>query len=200
MQMNPIRCKQCAQVVEEGASFCTYCGLPLQATCEDYGTANYGNARYCGGCGVALRISALSTAPARNTSAFSALNCPRCTRANEPGATFCYQCGLPLDKTTGITPGANWGGDELGGFWVRFGALLIDTLLLGLFVSLPSYLLLDPPMDDAISNLIELGYLIIAVAIWGRTIGKKVSGLKIVRVDGTKVGPGRALARPFAWY
>ena len=55
-------------------------------------------------------------------------------------------------------------------------------------------------MDDAISNLIELGYLIIAVAIWGRTIGKKVSGLKIVRVDGTKVGPGRALARPFAWY
>jgi uncharacterized RDD family membrane protein YckC len=136
----------------------------------------------------------------RGSSSITSLTCPRCSRANEPGATFCYQCGLPLDQTTGVTQEANWGGDDLAGFWIRFGAILIDMLLLGIFVSYPAYLLLDPLYEDTISNLIALGYLIIAVAIWGRTLGKKATGLKIVRVDGSKVGPGRALARPFAWY
>lgn len=36
--------------------------------------------------------------------AIPSMQCPRCSTVNEPGSTFCYQCGLPLDDESARSP------------------------------------------------------------------------------------------------
>jgi uncharacterized RDD family membrane protein YckC len=46
---------------------------------------------------------------------------------------------------------------------------------------------------------IEIAYFTISVGKWGKTIGKKAVGLKIVRTDGSRVSYARALGRSLAY-
>ncbi|WP_147534197.1 RDD family protein [Bacillus marasmi] len=82
------------------------------------------------------------------------------------------------------------------GFWRRLGAGLIDgiiisvplTFLFGLFLS-------ETSLNSAVS-IIELLYAIILPVVWsGYTIGKKLLGVRIVKVNGERVGFGTMLIR-----
>jgi uncharacterized RDD family membrane protein YckC len=53
---------------------------------------------------------------------------------------------------------------------------------------------------DLVSLIFNGFYYTVGVAIWATTIGKKALGLRLVRTDGSKVGPGRALARYLAYF
>ncbi len=137
-----------------------------------------------------------------------AVTCPRCHRVSEPGALFCFSCGLPLDDVpAAVDPLTTYAGTPAG-FWVRLVAWLIDFIILGIvqgiliaiwpglfeYFSSDSY---GHPVDLLIF-VVDTLYFTIGVAVWSTTIGKRALGLYVLRPDGSKVGGGRAMARYFA--
>ena len=100
-----------------------------------------------------------------------------------------------------------------GGFWIRFWALMLDGVVLGL-ISLLIYGLgmvmiriLSPEIGDparamllpqlVANTLIKAFYFIYFHAVTGQTVGKKALGLKVVRENGEYVGWSRSTGRYF---
>ena len=148
----------------------------------------------------------------------------------------CVECGVDIDESEALAFGEDivcanckniyvqrmkeGGGSmdevEYGGFWIRFGASLIDGILLTIIMSIISFFVigrtfigLQPEDIQAIGSKLLLFY-VIMLAIYlfyytyfvgkkGATPGKSVLGLKIVRPDGSDVGYGTALGRFFAY-
>ncbi|WP_066174385.1 RDD family protein [Bacillus marinisedimentorum] len=78
------------------------------------------------------------------------------------------------------------------GFWVRFIALIIDGIILSIAAEILNAALgLDVNVTEGergVHGIIELLYAIIVPAIWaGYTIGKKATGIRIVKMDGSNV-------------
>jgi len=85
------------------------------------------------------------------------------------------------------------------GFWIRLVALILDGLVL-----LPVVFVVDALGDGnratavaagAAACVIVWGYSIALTARWGCTLGKAALGLRVVRVDGSRIGWGRAVRR-----
>ena len=51
---------------------------------------------------------------------------------------------------------------------------------------------------DLLAFILSVLYYTIGVSVWATTLGKRALGLYVLRPDGQKAGPGRALARFFA--
>ena len=82
------------------------------------------------------------------------------------------------------------------GFWIRLGAGLLDLVIIGLPLGVVSYLISGGLEGDSVTNLVSfLYYLLVPVVWYGYTVGKKLLGIRIVKVDGTKVGIGTMLMR-----
>ncbi len=84
------------------------------------------------------------------------------------------------------------------GFWVRFGANLIDGIFLFFVLGIISSVLYGQfyiEQFTVIDILNSLYYLLLPVFWYGYTIGKKAVGIRIARVDGEKVGIGTMLLR-----
>ncbi|WP_332628776.1 RDD family protein [Halalkalibacter flavus] len=84
------------------------------------------------------------------------------------------------------------------GFWVRLGAGILDSIILFVVLGFISSIVYGQFFIDSFSfidtfNL--LYYLLLPVFWYGYTIGKKALGIRIVRVDGEKVGIGTMLLR-----
>lgn len=113
------------------------------------------------------------------------------------------------EETPAVTSGTPVAGQHAG-FWIRFGAWVIDFVVLGTvgFTMLAVWLGLEESLNDAtigywvylINLLIGAAYYTGSVSIWSTTIGKRVFGLYILRADGTRVGVGRAFARFLAGF
>ena len=150
--------------------------------------------------------------------------------AGPPAKTeTCSQCGgtFPEDETilyedaricAGCKPlfmqklreGVRVSGEmEYGGFWIRFGAKIIDgivILFIQLLISIPFYFLINGS-PEAISTAFILVQVIgvvlpAAYATWfvgkhGATPGKMACKLVIVTSDGGKISYARALGRHF---
>jgi uncharacterized RDD family membrane protein YckC len=128
-------------------------------------------------------------------------------------AHFCADCkSLFLQKIKeGLKPA---GSEHYGGFWVRAGAKIIDWIVLwGVQMALTvpvtmtaSFNLDSPTLYPIlitasiymIQFLSTMAYNTIMVGRWGATVGKMVTGLKVVTADGGRVGYLRALGRYFA--
>lgn len=112
MAGNQSRCSKCNSPILPHAKFCGFCGEPAGIPCPECDVLNPSDGRYCYDCGQRLRPppweldrDSPSYAPRDHASTppssppvASAVTCQRCNTTNEPGATFCYQCGLPLDE------------------------------------------------------------------------------------------------------
>jgi uncharacterized RDD family membrane protein YckC len=159
------------------------------------------------------------------------------TAAAPAAQATCSQCGKTLPREELIRYAGQWvcaackptfvqrlkegaaipGVMRYGGFWIRFGALLIDGLILwigqaivqqvaglGLFAQPPE----DPDQTLAFLGLLGIVTLVnfaIAVAYevfflgrFGATPGKMACRLKVVRPDGSPISYLRALGRYFA--
>jgi uncharacterized RDD family membrane protein YckC len=77
----------------------------------------------------------------------------------------------------------------LAGFWVRGGALAVDTLILMLCIFLPLH---------GLGYLVGFAYKTIFISQGGQTPGKMAAGIKVVTAQGEPVGIGRALVRALA--
>jgi len=91
--------------------------------------------------------------------------------------------------------------------WRRVGAALLDVLILGVAFALVSVvsdgaivgngevsLTLEGPSALAFAAIV-LAYFFVGEAAAGRTPGKQLVGLRVVRTDGTPAGPGPILVR-----
>ncbi|MFS0823181.1 RDD family protein [Bacillus sp. 1P02SD] len=86
---------------------------------------------------------------------------------------------------------------EPAGFWIRFGASLIDGIVIFLIVFLFSLIFNFPVDNDSWqSGLLEFLYALSLPLFWyGYTVGKRLCGIRIARVDGEKLHIGNMLLR-----
>ena len=159
-----------------------------------------------------------------------------------PGVSYCAECGRPAPteefarfgsvlvcshcKDTyahklreGVAPS---GTQVYAGFWVRFGAYLIDTIILaivgsalqlaftGSMINIPEVKPGTQASDVLAPMLAAMGLVTVVnmaiaacyeglfVARTGATPGKMIAGLKVIRPDGSSVPTGRAFGRYFA--
>lgn len=106
-----------------------------------------------------------------------------------------------------------------GGFWIRFGARIIDGFVLGIpliivFAALMPNLLRaqgtapDPAFAAfaafsltilVVYFLVVICYEVVMLKHWGATVGKMACGLKVVCSDGRSLGWGVSFGRFFMW-
>ena len=94
------------------------------------------------------------------------------------------------------------------GFWIRFGALIVDSTIMSLLDLLAILLLsltqaglwefFNSPLYTVTQLLLPALYYALFVGRYGATPGKMTFGLTIIRADGARVTYLRALARYFA--
>lgn len=110
-------------------------------------------------------------------------------------------------------------GWHYGGFWIRFGARVIDGLVLGVPLLIMFALLIPnllrtqgDPSNPAVAAIMALGlsiflgyfllvicYEVLMLKYRGATLGKMACGLRVVRADGTSLGWGVSFGRFFMW-
>lgn len=82
------------------------------------------------------------------------------------------------------------------GFWIRLGANLLDTIIVMLPLSIISYFITGDWDGDVFTSVISLLYSLLLPVFWsGYTIGKRIAGIRIAKVNGGKVGFGTMLLR-----
>ena len=139
--------------------------------------------------------------------------CSACRTVNEPAALYCYKCGVRLPDDI------QFGAESIGppaGFWIRFVAHLIDQLVLGIIGFVISFFIAtfivetsdNSVLDFEFTNVpafmwwalgvtvaLEVLYFTVAIGAWGRTIGKAMLGITVIRRDGSRISYARSLAR-----
>lgn len=100
---------------------------------------------------------------------------------------------------------------EYAGFWIRFAALMIDSVVLGVVSLIVMFALifamvainLDPVIAYVViylvSIIIQIGYApLMHSSERQATYGKMAMGIKVTDLGGRRIGFGRALGREFA--
>ncbi|MEK3887188.1 RDD family protein [Bacillus sp. FSL K6-3431] len=84
------------------------------------------------------------------------------------------------------------------GFWVRLGAFILDGLIIGIPLAILGFLVTGGVENNSITSSLGYAYTLILPIVWfGYTIGKKICGIRIVKVNGEKLGVGAMLLRTF---
>ncbi|WP_018923129.1 RDD family protein [Salsuginibacillus kocurii] len=89
------------------------------------------------------------------------------------------------------------------GFWRRFAAVLLDSLLIVAVIFIFALIVFGEfAAEEFTLQLFETGltiiYLFILPPLWyGYTVGKRLLGIRIVKVDGSNVSFGTMLLRHF---
>ncbi len=83
------------------------------------------------------------------------------------------------------------------GFWIRLGALILDGLLIFVTVLILSSLLgLNSDRTEIFQGIIDVLYTLLLPVFWyGYTVGKRICGIRIVKLDGSNVRIGAMLLR-----
>ena len=147
------------------------------------------------------------------------MKCPSCEAENPEDAWICGQCGEQLPEASPspdlppIQPVAPPGVEVLpsngyqaaavhfGGFWVRFLAIIVDGLVLGVVIgpleggAAASGSIAFITTASVLSVLIVYLYSIIMIWKFQATLGKMVMGLKVYEMDGTPPDLGTAAVR-----
>ena len=197
-----MNCARCGASIGEGAAFCGACGAPVEAVAAQ---------SYCARCGAATQAG----------SAF----CVRCglplNAPGQPGQVYGSQG--PWGQQAALYP---YGHQTLplpgrpAGFWIRLGAYLIDCFAMGLLITpvivglvilairetasagpeMPVGLLIGYAALYPLVAAIAIGYLAGFWAWRGQTPGQMAVGLRVVRVDGSKLSIGRSLLRVVGYW
>ncbi|OBZ16715.1 MULTISPECIES: RDD family protein [Bacillales] len=83
------------------------------------------------------------------------------------------------------------------GFWVRFGAGLLDSIIVGIPLFIIS-LLITGGLEgrEYFTDVISFLYTVLVPVFWsGYTIGKRICGIQIRKLDGSPPGLGTMLLR-----
>ena len=163
----------------------------------------------------------------QETQVQTVLACSQCGRSLAPselvhiaGSWVCADC-KPAFLSRMMASGASTSTLRYGGFWIRFGARMVDGLVLGVpfmiltFMLIPNFLrTATQAPDTAKPNLafaafgltfILVGFItggcyeILMLKYRGATLGKMACGLKVVRPGGGSLSWGVCVGRFFMW-
>jgi len=82
------------------------------------------------------------------------------------------------------------------GFWVRLLAMILDGLIIGIPLAVIGYLITGNWEDDPLTSAVSFVYSLLLPVFWyGYTVGKKIMGIRIAKVNGEKLGIGAMLLR-----
>ncbi len=131
--------------------------------------------------------------------------CAQCGSPLLPGARFCQSCGASAEapQAGGYAPAGLAYADtrvEYAGFWIRFLALFIDGIIIGIVAGFISVLLGRGAGAGSggpllIRTVISAVYVVVALSRWGQTVGALAVGIKVVDVNGGLLSPGAAFIR-----
>ena len=127
--------------------------------------------------------------------------CGECGTESTDQASFCPVCGhdLTLQRAQSTrsmrSTGAVSSTDDLprSGFWRRFAALLIDSVIIWVMFVPARFIFFDLGLFS--TQVAILAYYVVGTTVWGRTLGKAALGIRVVGPDGTPPGIGRTLMR-----
>lgn len=190
--------------------------------CPQCHTANAASSKYCNKCGNALPEQApANTAPVKI--------CPGCRTPNLPASQYCYKCGLKLPEqasipATFLISAGFWrrfASFVIDNIIVIIGGLIFSVIIMAiLFAVFPEWAAqydLNEYTWDVIltaSNnqptwldwMATLFVFIFGIVYWtitigwkGQSLGKLMLGLKVVKVDGGRVGFLRAFGRVWGY-
>ena len=128
--------------------------------------------------------------------------CARCGSNLESEANFCPSCGASVTGQRAVATGPT---PEYMGFWIRFAGSLVDGVVLNVVVTLVSVAVITPVAvgltpDDFTGDeealfaaigvsfylwililvLIPIIYSVVMTSVWGQTLGKMATGIKVV--------------------
>ncbi len=173
-------CPNCDKETLEGALYCTQCGTPRLHSCPLCQSGNPQGSAYCYACGAYLLAQSQ----------------PQPETPFRPAEAYwieeAYRGETPFHFGESVRPGATEN-VERGGFWIRFVGELIDYAIL-LIPGLLLFLIVPFGGDFILYAAYTIGFWV----LWGATPGKRLMGLRIERPDGSRIGPGRCVARYFA--
>ena len=179
-------CRNCNNETLDGAAFCTQCGTPMLHSCPSCQSGNPQGSAYCYACGAGL-LAQTQQQPETPSRPPEAYWIEEAYRGEEP---------FEAEEPSRPGPAASGGAVpdvQRSGFWNRFVGLLIDV---GILI-FPSMLIVMILADEG-NFFLSLAYFAGFWAVWGATPGKRLLGMSIERPDGSRIGPGRAVARYFA--
>ncbi|WP_170169169.1 RDD family protein [Mesobacillus subterraneus] len=82
------------------------------------------------------------------------------------------------------------------GFWVRLGASILDGLIIGVPLLIISYLATGSWDENLFTQSLNFLYTLLVPILWyGYTIGKRIVGVRIAKVNGKKLGFGAMIMR-----
>lgn len=140
------------------------------------------------------------------------MKCGNCGHDNLPEARFCANCGAALvaaavEPVAAVAPPAAPPSValEYSGFWLRFGAFLVDGIIivvasffvrfLGVFAGGTGGIILGFTLPLLFVNPFYWLYYWLFTGLSGQTLGKMVFRIRVVRINGEKVGLGWAALR-----
>lgn len=129
----------------------------------------------------------------------ASVRCKSCGHENIPGARFCANCGAVLAVVESPKPVVSPSSAEpevaveYMGFGIRFGAAIIDIVLIGIISVL--FRLTPAGMFGLSVPVLWLLYNWLFTGLKGQTPGKMVVGIKVVDARGNKPGLGTAALR-----
>jgi len=132
--------------------------------------------------------------------------CHKCNSLNHAASDFCQNCKAPLKDVSVKTVS----GTSPAGFWVRLAAFLVDQLILNAVLLIVLLSLEAAGAKVSTSNPYDLKlnllggsifgtYFTIFTGIEGQTFGKRLMGIRVLRLDGSRVTYARSLARYLAY-
>ncbi len=124
--------------------------------------------------------------------------CSKCGKNNEPNARFCQSCGNDLTLTTPVAESSPpWVSSAYAGFWKRFAALLIDSVV----VSIASGLITAATVGVGTIAFLVLPWLYEALMLSSEkqaTLGKMALEIAVTDINGKRLTFARATGRHFA--
>jgi len=151
------------------------------------------------------------------------LFCSKCGTPTPASAQFCMKCGAPLAAAPSAVASTPAPGMAYGGFWMRFLAIIIDGIIVGICCApfivfvLPGIIKAaqnpgsepDPQAMMAMMGGIALFQLAALAINWlyealmtsssrQATVGKMALGLKVIDMNGRRISFARATGRHFA--
>ena len=147
--------------------------------------------------------------------------CPNCGQENTAEARYCETCGADLSKHTApqtpTTPGPQTGPSvnlerKYAGFWLRFVAYIVDSVLLGIvgwIIVIPFIFLFADATYNTLVAITITGFVLYIIIQWlynslmeasskQGTLGKMVLGIIVTDGAGNRISFGRATGRFFA--
>lgn len=83
------------------------------------------------------------------------------------------------------------------GFWIRLAASILDSILItGTIFIIAALIGLDGTVREGLDAILNLLYGLLIPVIWyGYTVGKRLCGIRIIKMDGSNVSIGTMLLR-----